>query len=272
MATLHSMKDPIRTRLNRQMDLFAQTRQFCERRCQIIGDVARVRARKSNPHLTVHEVIDLSEQFHEADRRRQFPPVGVDRLTQERDLAVSLPLEPTDLLHDLIRGPAALTTPSERDHAKGTEAIAPLHDADPGPDAVSALNRRVYRIGVAGRSRRRKAPRSPSLKQRRNGSELSRADHKVQIRKSLEKRLPFLLSDTPTDANLQSFSLPFQHLIGPEAAVDLMLCLLTNSAGIEKNQVGLFLMLGERIPLAEKQSSNPLRVKFIGLTAKGDQL
>jgi hypothetical protein len=110
------------------------------------------------------------------------------------------------------------------------------------------------------------------LEQRRTGRKLSRTDHKVQIRKPLEKRLPFLLSDAPTDANLQSCSLPFQYLKGPEAAVDLMLRLLTNSTGIEKNQVGLFLTLGERIPLTEKQSSNPLRIEFVGLAAKGDQL
>src|SRR5574337_1506039 len=184
------------------MDLFAQTRQFGDRGGQLVGHIERMRTRKSNPHPTVCELIDLTEQFHKADRRREFPPVGVDRLTQERNLAIPLALQPTDLLHNLLRGPTALTAPSERNYTKGTEVIAPLHDADPGPDPALALNWRVYGVGVAWCSRRRNASRRPSLKQRWNGCELSWTDHEVQVWETIQERLPFLLRDTPADADL----------------------------------------------------------------------
>ena len=86
---------------------------------------------ESNP-LKTFDFATCSKQFREGTLIAKLNTVGVDVLTQERDLDHSLGNESTNLSNDVFWAAIALLASKRRHNAKRAGVVAANRDADPG--------------------------------------------------------------------------------------------------------------------------------------------
>ena len=100
---------------------------------QLIAGVLGLGRHKADQVVAV-DLVQLPQQVRKVPGLRQILAVGVDVLAQQGDLLIPLRRQLADLLHDLLRGAAALPAPDVGDDAVRAEVVAPIHDGHPRPN------------------------------------------------------------------------------------------------------------------------------------------
>ena len=100
---------------------------------QLIAGILGLGRHKADQVVAV-DLVQLPQKVRKVPGLRQVLSVGVHVLAQQGDLLEALRRQLADLLHDLLRGAAALPAPDIGDDAVGAEVVAPIHDGHPRPD------------------------------------------------------------------------------------------------------------------------------------------
>ena len=97
-----------------------------------------------------------------------------------------------------------------------------------------------------------------------------RTEHQIDVRRALQNRFAFLRGDTATDADDDLLVLFLQRLPASELTEHLLLRLLTNRAGVDQDDVGLGLVVGQFQAMGLGQHVGHFgRVVLVHLTAVG---
>ncbi len=210
--------------------------------------------------------------------------VAVDGLAKEGDLLHALADERPGLVDDHARRAALLRTPHGGDDAVRAELVTAHHDPDErlmrvrphGGLAERVIFRETRSDGVARPGRPCQAHRELRLalglrpvEEFRHLAELSRADDHVDERRPLEDRRLILLGHAPEHADRDLGLRLLEPSDAAEGAVDLVLGVLADGAGVVEDRVGLVDVVGEGVSLAAQLGDDELAVQDVHLTADG---
>ena len=216
----------------------------------------------------------ILEQFCKAVPVRPVVAVGIDVLTEQRHLFVSVRERLFKFGKDILTGAAALPAANERHDAVGAKIVAAVHDVDPSVGAARAIVRHilddrgariVIYLDVFGMRSERVGNKVAYL------FDVARAEHYVYERELFAKRKPcaVLLRHAADDRN-HCLGIVFFQLF---ETTDLPDCLafgvVANATGVEDYDVGLALgALGNAASL--QKPGNFLRFVNVHLTAVCD--
>jgi hypothetical protein len=95
------------------------------------------------------------------------------------------------------------------------------------------------------------------------------AEHDVDVRRLLAHELAVLLGEAAGDDDLAVGPGILPSLEVPEVAVELVVGVLPNAAGVEDDDVGLGLAVGAREPVDLEQAGDALGVVLVHLAPEG---
>src|SRR4030067_3601760 len=160
------------------------------------------------------------------------------------------------LIHNLLTQPTSLPSPHIGDNAVGAEVIAPLHDRDIGFDhgyrALREKGVEALSSPIKTRFTDLLSYNFHPLQHLRNQGNGVGSDHHIEVGNPVQQSLAFLLGHTAGHPDDRS-SLLFQSLKSSKGAVDLLLRLFPDAAGVDEDEVGLLRILCLKImrPLEE---------------------
>src|SRR5262249_40858505 len=190
--------------------------------------------------------------------------------------------ELADLGGDLLGVAALLRTADAGNDAVGAELVAADHDADVGLKAVGPQRRvaeRVVALEAAFDLRARGLfpiqtegeLRLTALFHRgdefRQLSELSGTANDVHVRRSVEDVLLIFLRHAAEDADDLVGVALLVSAEPAESAVDFLLGVLADAAGVEEDDVGLSRLVGQDVALPAQRTDDQLAVEDVHLTA-----
>src|SRR5262249_21937110 len=208
--------------------------------------------------------------------------VAVDGLAEQGDLLAALGGQLADLGGDVLGRAALFGAADAGDDAVGAELVAADHDADVGLEgrrphrrvahrvvaleaALDLVARRLLAVEAQGELGR-PAP-AHLVDQLRQPGELARAADDVHVRGPAADQLLVLLGHA---AEYAEHLLGVPALVGAEpaeGAVDLVLGVLADAAGVEEDHVGLGGLVRQLIPLAAQRADDQLAVEHVHLAA-----
>src|ERR1035437_8710584 len=263
----HSLENPRRARLHRQMDMVAKRGIGVDDFDNVLRKVPRMAGSKSHT-ADAPDLAHRSQQLGEAPLPFRIP-VAVHVLAQQLDLGVALVRYPPSLLKNGRRAAAALFAPGIWHNAVGAELVASFNDGDVAairvlPGSELGLEGLVSLAVVqAGDARLARFQASQHLRQFAVGC---RPRHQRDIRRPLEDLLALLLSHTPENA--EAFPGLVQFLIVVEAVEDLLFRLVADGAGVVKDQAGVFFTFNLPVALLLQCANDLFRVMGIHLAAE----
>jgi hypothetical protein len=142
VSAIHALEHPIGSRLQRQVQVLAYLGHVADGADQARRQVVGIRRREADARESL-DGVDALQQVGQVDRRRQIPPIGIDRLAEQRHLATSGFDQPADFGDDGLGRVAAFAAARGRHHAERAVLLAALHDGDEG--AQRARRRRARR-------------------------------------------------------------------------------------------------------------------------------
>ncbi len=128
VCPFHQRKDPVGTRLDREMDGGAEVRFRRDRLDQPVGHVLRVRRCKANTHRPVH----TGYGPHQLGKIVPAVVIRIHILPEQRDFAEPPDREVCHLFNHTLQRPAPLPPACERHDTERTELVASPHDRNPG--------------------------------------------------------------------------------------------------------------------------------------------
>ena len=167
--------------------------------------------------------------------------VGVDVLSEQRDLAVALGLAVAGFAYDGAAVPAPFGAPGVRDDAVGADVVAAPHYGDECGNAVLVYaDRRDVAVGfLAGQQHvDLGVSRCGGGKQLRKSSVRIRARYKVNLA-GLEELVLQSLCHTSEYANDDVRIAPALQVELVNAAPDALLCIVSDGTGVGKYDVRL---------------------------------
>ena len=200
--------------------------------------------------------------------------VAVDRLPQQCDLLDPLPRERLHFTLNVARPAGLLRAAGGGDDAVGAELVAADHDPHerlPRAGPHRRVAERVVTGEAAGHFVARAIPASQRdrhllLAQRANFvdqpgdfRELTRANDEVNVRRLLEDQLLILLGHAADDPDHLPRPLSPPVLEPADRAVDLVLGMLADAAGVEQHGIGRFGVIAQFVPPAAAVPPPPAR-------------
>ena len=209
---------------------------------------------------------------------REALPVGVHVLAEQGDLAITRPRELLDLVEDLVDRPRDFLTPSRRDDAVRALLVAAFHDRDECRDAAPAVVGRrpaVERphLPVDGEDVRPPAEAGALAPLGDPGQEvgevvdLRRPCHEVHLREAAEDILALRLGHAAQDAEDQVGALALELLHEAHLPDRPLLGVCAHRAGVQENEVRVFLAVDHDIALGGEHPEDLLGVPFVHLAA-----
>ena len=207
---------------------------------------------------------------------RQVPAVRVDVLAEQGDLHSPTLGERPHLGHEIPEGPAHLRPAHRRHDAEGARVVAADLDRDPGrmgqvrPDGHRhrelrrVLVRRGFQDLVSGRS-----ALACRVQQPHDPADVVGAEDRAHVRGPLEDELTILLSEATPNGDLQAWVLGLQGLQVTEIAVELVVGVLPDAAGVEDDHVGRGDVVDALHALGCEERGDPLGVVLVHLTPEG---
>ena len=95
------------------------------------------------------------------------------------------------------------------------------------------------------------------------------AEHDVDVAGPLDDQLTVLLGEAAADRDLQVGTLRLQRLEPPEVAVELVVGVLADAAGVEHDDVGRLEIVGGLHAVGREQPGDALGVVLVHLAAVG---
>ena len=199
-------------------------------------------------------------------------PIGIDVLTEQRDLAVAVLEEAPGLGDDGLRITAPFAAPRIGNHAVGAEVVASAHDAHEGAHAVAVeAHRSDLGIGLLSREQHID-PLAAGLGLAHQARQVAvgiRPGHHIDGIRSLDKLLLQALGHAADDADHQTrtFAAVAFHL--GQAPPDPLLGVVADRAGVDQDDVRLGDPLRIDIALLLHECDDDLRIADVHLAAVG---
>jgi hypothetical protein len=221
------------------------------------------------------DAIDCADRSQELSEQRAAPreiaAIGVDVLPEQRHLGDPALGEQIHLGHDVGQRPADLGPAHGGHDAEGAGVVAPRLNVHPGRVGQLAHRARTQqRVGCRFGRRRvedlhdRALGAGPTQKVRRTGEVVCPEDD-VDPPHLLLDELAVLLGQAAPDGDLQTGSSIHQLLETPERAVESLVCVLPDAAGVEDHDIGLFHGGGGLHAVRHQEPGQALRVVFVHL-------
>ncbi len=239
---------------------------------QLLGEVLGIRGGEA-------EAGDTGNPGHRPQQLREGPAgglgliqaVGVDVLSDQGHLLDAVGGQMADLVDDVIETAADLPPSGERHHAVCTKIVATLHDGDEPLVGRSALHGGQERgddkgLRLLDRHLLTKGGLGDQVGQ---FIDMLGADHQVHKGHPVDDFPAFLLGHAAGHRHHQTGSVLFEHPHPPEQAVDLLLGLVADGAGVDHHHVGQRDFRGAGIGLLGEELGHDLRVALVHLAAKG---
>ena len=217
-------------------------------------------------------VVQAPEQPAEGKIVRGFAAIGVHVLAQERDLAKPLGHRALHLVHDEFARLAPLGSARVGHDAEGAEIIAPTRDAHEGVQAAPALDRREF--GEIRRDRRgiHHAPLLHLLQKHRELGDVLCSENEIDHFSALCNRLPVARGETAADADFERRVRFLELIKTPDLAINLLLRLVADGAGVQQNQIGRLVRFGFLVPFRLEMPGDGLRIVAVHLAAVCENL
>ena len=231
-----------------------------------------MRRREADP-LDAVDRVERFEQVGEAGRvlpGAEVATVGVDVLAEHRDLAHAVGRERGDLGDDVAQPAAHLATPHLRHDAEGARVVAADLDRDPRRVRGLAARRQRGRVRLVLLEDLDDRPLVARPREQRRGvGQVVGAEHDVDVAGPRHDLVPVLLGEAATDRDLQVGTALLQRLERAEMAVELLVGVLADAAGVEDDDVGVF-EAGRRLhPVGREHAGDPLGVVLVHLAPVG---
>ena len=221
------------------MERWHDIRGLGHRRDDIVGEVARMRAGEANPLETV-DCAARTQELAECLTVAELNAVGVHVLAEQRDLQDPLGDECLDLGENLTGPAVLLRAPQCRDDAEGARVVAPDAHRHPGGIRRVALRRQRRReglerlldldLGLVHHAR--------TLEEDGQGSDVVGAEHDIDDRGLLQDHALVLLGKAAADRDLHARVLGLHRDEMAEIAVELVVGVLADRAGVEHDDIG----------------------------------
>ena len=205
----------------------------------------------------------------------EVPPVGVDVLAQQGDLGDAVGGEPADLGHDVVDRPADLGAAHGGHDAEGAGVVAADLDRDPGrvgeltPGGQGA---RELGVVLGGRRLEDLGDRTvgPGAVQQLDGpGHVVGADHDVDVRRPGPDLVAVLLGQAAGDDDLHAGMRVLDRLEVAEVAVEAVVGVLPDAAGVEHHHVGDVVAAGAHQAVGLEQAGDALAVVLVHLAPVG---
>src|SRR5947209_1134417 len=252
------------------MDVLAQRWQLGMGADHVLAHVLRMWTRVADP-LEPVDRIEMRQQLRErkAVLAREVAAVGVDVLSEQRDLLDAVGGEAGGLRNQLARRTTYLTTTSTRHYAIRTNTVAADADLHPSLIVTGALGRKIageaFELEEALRGQR------VARQELRQLVHLAGAERDVDEGKPREHLVLDRLRPAAADADDPGWILGLQTLGVPEVRDEAIIRLLTDRARVEQDQVRAVLRLGLGVAEGFEHSLHAFGVVLVHLTAeRGD--
>ena len=296
---MHRRQDGVAARLQRQVEVFAHGGGLGHGGDRVVAKVLRMRARVPNPADSLDRT-DLGQQVCEertgppigipggtGDRRpvelaglvaeleREVAAVGVHVLAEEGHLGHAVGRELPNLVDDRTERLADLVAAHRRHDAERTRVVAPDLDRHPREVAHLATRRErtreqvtVVEDGCLEDLGDRAL--SPRLFEQVDGAvHIVRPEDDVDVAGLLLDEVTVLLGEAAADHDLQLGPGGLDGLEVPEGAVELVVRVLPNAAGVEHHDVGVVDAVGRHHTVGFEQPRDSLGVVLVHLTPVG---
>ena len=176
-----------------------------------------------------------------------------------------------DLVDDVAHAPADLGAAHDGHDAERARVVAPDLDGDPrasgrpraragSADGYASCSSRISTTGPSARA---------LVEQRGRVGEVVGAEHDVDVAGPLDDQLAVLLGQAAADRDLQVGPAVLQRLEVPEVAVELVVGVLADAAGVEHHDVGRLEVVGRLHALGREQPGDALGVVLVHLAPEG---
>ena len=275
VAAPHGAQHGVAAGLQWQVELLADLRGLGHRLDRLGPQVLGMRAGEADAPDALHGTDGPQELGEEGPAPGQVATVGVDVLPQQRDLGDPPQRQQLDLGHDVVEGAAHLGPADRGNDAEGTGVVAARLDVDPG-----RIGQLAHRSGpqqrVGGRLGRRcvedlhQGPFGPGPTQQAwRAGQVVRAEHDVDPAHLLLDELPVLLGQAAADGDLEP-RLGVDQLLEPaEGAVEALVSVLPDAAGVEHHDVRLLHGGGRLQAVGHQEPGQALRVVLVHLAPEG---
>ena len=209
---------------------------------------------------------------------REVAAVAVHVLAEQRDLGDAVVRRALDLLDDVVERSADLLASHRGDDAEGAAVVAADLDRDPpGPGHLPAHRQGrgegvvVLRDGLLEDLDDRVAG-VPSLVEQVGGAvHVVGAEHHVDVGGPLGDGVAVLLGQAAGDHDLHPRRAVLHGLEVAQGAVELVVGVLADAAGVEHDDVGVVDAPGLHQPVGLQQPGDALRVVLVHLAPEGAQ-
>ena len=207
-----------------------------------------------------------------ADVGREIAPPGVDVLPEQRDLAHAVVGEARHLGDD-VSGTAALLAPTHGGHdAVRARRVAAHRDLHPGVGSAFTMLRQVAREVLVGAEAAALDALPSHADPVAEVRDRAGPERDVDLRVEVEDALLLRLGEAAADGDHEVGILPLAGTGVAQIRGQLGVRLLADRAGVEDDDVGVF--LGGRLPETERLEHplDALGVVAVHLTAEGGQV
>lgn len=146
VPTIHLFKDARGTRLNGQVKLRHDGRRLGHSIDGLGQQIFGMRRGKEDTLDT--RIAHSAQQIGKTRLAKEIATVGVNVLSQQRNLAHALTHKPGNLVDNLLEGTTLLTTTDVRHDAVRAEVVAARHDRHPGVILRLAMPRHTHGVGI----------------------------------------------------------------------------------------------------------------------------
>ena len=279
VAAAHRLEDPVRTRLQRHVQLGTDVRGLRHRLDHVVGELCGVRRREPHTFETLDvtagtqqrgECSPIASQIRIGERH----PVGIHVLAEQGDLDDPFVHQRLHLGED-VSGPAVdLLAAKSRNDAERAGVVATDRDRHPPRIRGLAFGGQGGRKGFQCIDDLDLGLRivASAFEQHRQRSEVVCSEHDVDPRGLLQDGAAILLGKTAADSDLHSGTTRLDRCQMREVAVQLVVGVLPDGAGVEDHQVGITIVGCADITGLFEETGNTLGVVDIHLTAVGADL
>ena len=270
IVTVHLDKQTVRAALHRKMQMLADLRLGRDGVDELEAGVLRVAGHEADV-VVARDGAEQVEQVGEIHLLLEALAVAVDILAQKGDLLVPRLHETLELGED-VAGLAALFAAADVRHdAVGAEVVTAIHDGQPSTElALAADGDILHDDGALSRLHEH-----PLVLVQFLGDELGQrvdavhAEHEVYVGVAPAQLFHdvLLVGHAAAEADDEAVLLLFQALEGAHVTEDTLLGVLTDGAGVEKDEVGVLGLVTQAVADVHQHTLDALAVVDILLAA-----
>jgi len=247
---VHHLQHPVVSRLEGQVEhrghFFAPGHGLKE----LLGGVLGVGGHKPDEEVPGNG-IHLLQQVGKVHGFIQVFAVGVHILPQQGDVLVALGHQFPHLVQNVLRLPGALPAPDVGDDAVGAEVVAPVHDGHPGLYLVLAHHRDALGdgAGLVGNLENAAPAGEQGVDKLGELPQHVGAEHQVHMAEGLFDLVSHVLLLSHAAAHADDLvRVAALHVDqGPQVAQHPLLGMLPDGAGVQDDDLGLLLLVGEAV-------------------------